>query len=207
MNKKENLNVIEKKITDASGVEQVVYEAEFEGKGRISLFASAFKNLEPSLSVDQALKLFQGETVDSVFSYKNGDGKLGMASPCSIVPLRIEERNKQVGDASFENRVLKVGIAWHLLKKEGQSVYGYKIFNKRANGGKGAPVQFFKTALVDDDESVELSPKACFELIEKGSAEIAGKQISYCGEIKEDKLGEPLKLQKARLRNNSLGGV
>jgi len=199
MNNEKSINVIEKQITDVSGVEQVVYEAEFAGKGKVSLFASAFKNLEPCLSIDQAKQLFEGKAVDSELSYRGGDGELGVPSPCSIVPIRIEGRNKQVGDISYENRVLKVGVAWYLLKKEDRSIYGYKLFNKRANGGEGAPVQFFKNALVGNDESVELSPKACFDLMEKGSVEASGKLISYRGEIQNDKSGEPLKVQKARL--------
>ena len=194
------MEIVTKQIKSQSGEEQLVYEAKCGGEGSISLFASAFKNQEPALTEEQAEKLFSGKTVETELSYRRPDGELGAPSPCSIVPLCIEDRNKQAGGESFENRVLKVGVAWHLLKKEDQSLYGYKVFNKKANEGEGAPVQFFKNALVGADESVELSPKACFDLMEKGSVEVSGKQISYRGEIQKDKSGEQLKVQKARLR-------
>ena len=196
------MEVITKQIKSQSGEEQLVYEAKCEGEGSISLFASAFKNQEPALTEEQAEKLFSGKTVETELSYRRPDGELGAPSPCSIVPLSIEDRNKQAGRESFENRVLKVGVAWHLLKKEDQSLYGYKVFNKRASGGNGAPVQFFKNALIGDDETVELKPKHCFELIEQGETAVFGKQISYHGEVRNGKSGEVLKVQRARLRKH-----
>tara|TARA_B100000989_G_scaffold131285_1_gene97482 strand:- start:1744 stop:2361 length:618 start_codon:yes stop_codon:yes gene_type:complete len=189
-----------KQIKDSLGEAQIVYETEMNrGKGNISLFTSALKNQEPQLTQSEAEKLFLGETVDLSLSYRKPNGELGEPSPCSIVPIRIEEKNNQLANNSFESRVLKIGVAWHMLKKEDQSLYGYRVFNKQANDGHGVPVLFFKKALIGDDKFVELSPKDCFELIEKGSVEVEGKTVFYLGEIQKRNSGESYKVQRARL--------
>ncbi len=174
-----------------------VYEFEKNGEGTVTLYGSISKNYSPYLSEEQAEKLINGESIEMELQYNGVEG-FSSSYPCTIVPMKINNIENRVGEDVFENKVLQLGIAWHMLKKADQSLYGYKVWDSKLDDGNGAAVQFFKEAFVDD-EKVGLSPKDCLDLVWNGKTNIEDQILFYDGVITKSSNGEELAIPKARV--------
>jgi hypothetical protein len=124
------------------------------------------------MSPDEALALYQGYDIEATLTSKAGKPYDTLLALEGIVTTQ----NKGQDGKTYNNTTARVGIALLRTSKEGEHL-GYRINHK------GKSVDFFKTAGPKDNE-VELSARACFQLLNNEVIEVDGVELKL-GEIAE----------------------